>query len=85
MKRLTWIVLLGVSIPSVGCSNRQAADPTVHEREVQQRAREQHEVEERAAKQNGTDNATAIKNYRGPHTDNKKPQKNATTKGANQK
>ena len=62
MKRLTWIVLLGVSIPSVGFSHRQAADPPVHEREVQPRAREQHEVQAQAATQTGTDNATAIKN-----------------------
>jgi hypothetical protein len=85
MKRLTWIALLGMSVVSVGCSKRQPAAPAEHERELQKRAREQHEAEERAAKQIGTDNATAIKNYKGTQTDNKKPQKNATTKGANQR
>ena len=87
MSRFIWSVLLGVSLVSIGCTSRPSGDSAARERELQKRAQEQHEADEKAAREKGTDNATAIKQYKGPQTKPNKaqPQKPNPTKGENHK
>jgi hypothetical protein len=81
LRRLLLALLLALAVGFSGCDKAKSPDPTEQEREPQKRAREQHEAEEQAARANGTDQASAIKNYKGPETQKKQTQANHSTKG----
>lgn len=85
MRRLALSFLVASAVWISGCDKAKSPDPTLQERELQKRAREQHEAEEQAAKTKRTDNASAIKNYKCPETQKKATQTNHSTKGNGKK
>ena len=68
MRRAVFSALIVLGLVLSGCNRAPSPDPNERERELQKHAREQHEAEEKAAKAKSTDNASAIKKYKGPDT-----------------
>ena len=85
MSRPAFALLFALALGLSGCEKAKSPDPTQRERELQKCAREQHEAEEQAARVKGTDNASAIKNYKGPETQKTEAQTNHSTKGRGKK